>query len=51
MEPDGEERKTECNSVIKETRRRRKIKGEYVKHLIMQKPWGELEDFTHKIFT
>lgn len=50
MESDGEERKTECNSVIKETRRRR-FKGECVKHLSMQNRWGELEDFTHKIFT
>lgn len=47
IESDAEERKTECNSVIKETRR---IKGECVKHLSMQKPHGELEGFTHTIF-
>lgn len=49
IESDGEEQKTECNSVIEETRGR--IKGECVKHFSMQKPREQLEDFTHKIFT
>lgn len=48
IESDAEERKTECNNVIKETMRR--IKGECVKHLGMQKPQGELEGFTHTVF-